>query len=43
LHAPGTTPEKAARAIELSVEKYCSVRSSLVTDAPVTWTIDLKS
>jgi putative redox protein len=43
LHAPGTTPEKAARAIELSVEKYCSVRSSLIADALVTWTIDLKS
>jgi putative redox protein len=43
LHAPGTTPEKAARAIELSVEKYCSVRSSLIADAPVTWTIDLES
>lgn len=42
LHAPGTTPEKAARAIALSVEKYCSVRSSLIADAPVTWTIDLK-
>jgi putative redox protein len=43
LHEPGTTPEKAARAIELSVEKYCSVRSSLIADAPVTWTVDLKT
>ena len=43
LHAPGTTPEKAARAVELSVEKYCSVRSSLIAEAPVTWTIDLKT
>ena len=43
LHAPGTTREKAARAIELSVAKYCSVRSSLIAEAPVTWTIDLKS
>jgi putative redox protein len=42
-HARGSTPEKAARAIELSVVKYCSVRSSLIADAPVTWTIDLKS
>jgi putative redox protein len=42
LHAPGTTPEKAARAVELSVTKYCSVRSSLIADAPVTWTIDLQ-
>ena len=43
LHAPGTTPEKAARAVELSVEKYCSVRSSLIADAPVNWTVALKS
>ena len=43
LHAPGTTAEKAARAVELSVTKYCSVRSSLIADAPVTWTIDLKT
>jgi len=43
LQAPGTTPEKAARAIELSVTKYCSVRSSLIADAPVTWTIDLQT
>jgi putative redox protein len=43
LQAPGTTPEKAARAIELSVTKYCSVRSSLIADAPVTWTIELQT
>jgi putative redox protein len=41
LCAPGTTPEKAARAVELSVTRYCSVRSSLIADAPVTWTIEL--
>ena len=39
--APGTTVERATRAVELSVTKYCSVRSSLVPDAPVTWTIEL--
>ena len=39
--APGTTIEKATRAIELSVTKYCSVRSSLIADAPVTWTVEL--
>ena len=39
--APGATPEKAARAVELSVTKYCSVRSSLIAEAPVTWTVDL--
>jgi putative redox protein len=42
LRAPGTTAAKAARAVELSVTKYCSVRSSLIADAAVTWTIDLK-
>jgi putative redox protein len=43
LRGTGITPEKAARAVELSVTKYCSVRSSLIEDAPVTWTIDIKS
>lgn len=41
--APGTTVQKATRAIELSVTKYCSVRSSLIADASVTWTVDLKA
>ena len=40
--APGTTVEKAARAVELAVTKYCSVRSSLIADAPVTWTVAIK-
>ena len=40
--APGTTPARAARAVELSITKYCSVRSSLITDAPVTWTVELR-
>lgn len=40
--APGTTIEKATRAVELSVAKYCSVRSSLITDASVTWTVRLE-
>ncbi len=39
--APGATMEKVARAVELSVTRYCSVRSSLIADAAVTWTIDL--
>ena len=43
LRGSGITPEKAARAVELSVTKYCSVRSSLIEDAPVTWTIDIKT
>ena len=41
--APGATEAKAARAVELAVTKYCSVRSSLIADAPVTWTIALES
>ena len=43
LRGNGITPEKAARAVELSVTKYCSVRSSLIEDAPVTWTIDIET
>jgi putative redox protein len=43
LRGPGITAQKAARAVELSVTKYCSVRSSLIADAPVTWTIELKT
>jgi putative redox protein len=42
LQGAGITAQKAERAVELSVTKYCSVRSSLIADAPVTWTIDLK-
>jgi putative redox protein len=40
--APGTTPAKAARAVELSVTRYCSVRSSLLAEIPVTWTVALE-
>jgi putative redox protein len=43
LQGPAIAREKAARAVELSVTKYCSVRSSLIADAPVTWTIELKT
>jgi putative redox protein len=43
LQGPGIALEKAARAVELSVTKYCSVRSSLIADAPVTWTIEIKA
>jgi putative redox protein len=39
--APGTTLEKATRAVELSVTKYCSVRSSLIADASVSWSVEL--
>ena len=41
--APGATVEKATRAVELSVTKYCSVRSSLIADAEVSWTVELKA
>ena len=41
IDAPGTTAAKVRRAVELSVTKYCSVRASLSTDIPITWTIDL--
>lgn len=41
--APGTTIEKATRAVELSVTKYCSVRSSLIADAAVTWKVEIKA
>jgi putative redox protein len=41
--APGTTQAKAARAVELAVTKYCSVRSSLLPEAPVTWTLAIES
>jgi len=41
--APGTTVEKATRAVELSVTKYCSVRSSLIADASISWTLELQA
>lgn len=41
--APGTTLEKATRAVELSVTRYCSVRSSLIADASVSWTVELEA
>ncbi len=40
--APSATIEKVTRAVELSVTKYCSVRSSLIADASVTWEVTLK-
>jgi len=43
ISAPGATSAKVERAVELSVTKYCSVRSSLIADAPVTWAIELES
>jgi len=43
LQGAGITAQQAARVVELSVTKYCSVRSSLIADAPVTWTIEVKT
>lgn len=43
IRAPGASEPKVRRAVELSVTRYCSVRSSLIADAPVTWTIELES
>ena len=42
ISAPGTTSAKAERAVELSVTKYCSVRSSLLAEVSVSWTVELK-
>jgi putative redox protein len=42
LAGSGITAEKAERAVELSVTKYCSVRSSLLPEASVTWTIEIE-
>jgi len=41
VHARGATRAAVERAVDLSVTKYCSVRSSLAGDVPVTWTIEL--
>ena len=41
IRGAGIVADKAKRAIDLSVEKYCSVRSSLAADIPVTTTLDL--
>jgi putative redox protein len=42
LAAPGTTRARAERAVGLSVTKYCSVRSSLLAEIPVTWSVELR-
>jgi putative redox protein len=35
----GIEPDQAVRAVQLAVEKYCSVRSSLDPDLPVQMTV----
>jgi putative redox protein len=42
IKAPGTTLEKATRAVELSITKYCSVRSSLIADVSVSWRVAIE-
>jgi len=37
----GIEPVHAERAIDLAINKYCSVRDSLRTDIPVDWTLTL--
>ncbi len=39
----GIVEERAMRAIELSVTKYCTVRDTLDPEMPVTWSLDLTS
>ena len=39
--APGLDRANAERAVQLAVEKYCSVRSSLDRDIPVEWEVEL--
>ena len=39
----GIVEERALRAIELSVTKYCTVRDSMDPEMPVTWSLDLSA
>ena len=39
--APGLDEAKARRAIDLSIEKYCSVIHSLKSDIPITYQLEL--
>jgi uncharacterized OsmC-like protein len=41
LTAPGATQARTERAVELAVTKYCSVRSSLLAEISVSWTVHL--
>jgi putative redox protein len=41
ISGPGIDRAGAERAIDLSVNKYCSVRDSLRTDIPVQWSLEL--
>lgn len=39
----GIVEERAMRAIELAVTKYCTVRDTLDPEMPVTWSLDLSA
>ncbi|HVZ48487.1 MAG TPA: OsmC family protein [Gemmatimonadaceae bacterium] len=39
----GIVEERAMRAIELAVTKYCTVRDSMDPEIPVTWSLDLSA
>ena len=39
----GIVEERAMRAIELSVTKYCTVRDSMDPEIPVTWSLELSA
>jgi putative redox protein len=41
LSGPGLDEAKARRAIDLSIEKYCSVIHSLKSDIPITYQLEL--
>lgn len=41
IRGEGVDEAKARRAVDLSIEKYCSVVASLAEDLPVTYDIDL--
>jgi putative redox protein len=43
ISGPGIERSHAERAIDLAVNKYCSVRDSLKEDIPVDWTLTLVS
>lgn len=41
INGEGIVEERAMRAIELSVTRYCTVRDTLDPEMPVTWSLDL--
>ncbi len=43
IHARGAALPQVERAVDLSINKYCSVRSSIAGEVPVTWKVELRS